>query len=255
MLGSVDASRRYRIALPEASLSYSQDAEWCVVDTGAGWQEIRFHDYAAIYAIDGLYERIFYDILRCDSPHYMGEFLARELHKAGVAPEQLRVLDLGAGNGIMGRELRDLGVDWVVGADILPEAARAADRDRPGIYRDYHVMDLSELTPSQHHRLTQCRFTALTCIAALGFGDIPPACFRTAFNLLEQRSWVALTIKNDFITADTDPSGFATLIRHAIDTKAFEVASTQQYQHRIATNGTPLHYTGIVGRKRANLPP
>jgi predicted TPR repeat methyltransferase len=249
---SVFYAKRHRIALPEPSQSYEQDAEWFVIQEDNGWKEIRFHDYTAIFEVAGLYEQLFYETLRCDSPRFIRELLGRELAKAGVDPGELRVFDLGAGNGIMGEELRELGVGCVVGADILAAAAKAAARDRPDTYRDYHVLDLTKLSAQQHQLLDGYEFNALTCIAALGFGDIPTACFRTAFNLVADGGWVALNIKEDFLSA-RDNSGFATLIKESIRSGVFEVLGSEVYQHRLATNRTPLHYAALVGRKRADL--
>jgi hypothetical protein len=182
----------------------------------------------------------------------MCAFLRGELEKAGTEPSALRVFDLGAGNGIMGEELGKLGVHFVVGADILPAAARAAERDRPGTYRDYHVLDLTALSPAEVTMLRGYEFNALACIAALGFGDIPPECFRAAFNLLSRDSWVALNIKEGFL-AETDTSGFSQLLRDAMRSGVLEVVDSRVYRHRLATNRTPLHYTGIIGRKRGEL--
>ncbi|HEX2300471.1 MAG TPA: methyltransferase domain-containing protein, partial [Pseudonocardiaceae bacterium] len=132
-----------RIAMPELSRRYEQDTEWCVVYLDGQWQEIRFHDYGQIYAIEGLYERLFYDILECRSPDVLSAAFGKQLQRSAIAPGDLRVLDLGAGNGIMGEKLAELGVGSVVGVDILPEAQRAAQRDRPGVYAEYHVLDMS----------------------------------------------------------------------------------------------------------------
>lgn len=234
-------------------MTYEQDSEWFVVDTGDGWQEFRFHDYGRIYDIEGLYEHLFYGVLRCDSPRFMCELLGQEMASADGAARRLRVLDLGAGNGIMGEELGKLGVEFVVGADILTEAAAAAERDRPAVYRAYHVADMTDLRPEAHRSLVEYEFNALTCVAALGFGDVPPECFRTAYNLLAPDAWVALTIKQGFLS-EKDTSGFSRLIRGAVGSGAFEISRSEVYQHRLATNGSPLHYTGIIGRKRADLP-
>lgn len=182
----------------------------------------------------------------------MSELLAAELSKADAPTADLRAFDLGAGNGIMAEELHRLGVDFVVGADILPSAADAAKRDRPDVYREYHVLDMLNLTDEQHGMLAKFAFNTLTCIAALGFGDIPPGCFRTAYNLLDEGGWVALTIKEGFL-AETDTSGFATMIREALRDGVFELIESRSYQHRLATNGDPLTYVGIIGRKRRDL--
>ncbi|MGH3991121.1 MAG: class I SAM-dependent DNA methyltransferase [Pseudonocardiaceae bacterium] len=256
-----------RIAMPERSQRYPQDTEWCVVHLDGQWREIRFHDYAQIYAVEGLYERLFYDILECRSPDVLAAAFARQLERAGTAPDELRVLDLGAGNGIMAEQLAGLGVDSVVGVDILPEAARAAQRDRPEVYAEYHVLDLADLplaghespgheSPGHespgHELLCRGRLNTLTCVAALGFGDIPPRCFTTAFNLVTDGGWVVFTIKDDFLS-DADTTGFAGLISDAVEDGMLELLWTERYQHRLATDRTPLCYTGVVGRKRGDL--
>ena len=252
LAGERNPGVRHRIALPEPSRCYEQDAEWFVLDTGEGWREMRFHDYGDIYAVPGLYEQLFYDVLRCDSPNVMCELLRGALAGAGIEPGELRVLDLGAGNGIMGEELAKLGVAFVVGTDILPQAASAAARDRPGVYRDYHVLDMTALSTTEYQILTDYRFNALTCVAALGFGDIPTPCLRAAVNLVDDGGWVAITIKENFLT-DADSCGFAALLDSASGPGALRTCASLVYPHRLATTGTPLNYTGLIARKRYDL--
>src|SRR3954466_2364583 len=111
-----------------------QDVEWCRVTVGGETREIRFHDYHEIYAVPGLYEFLFYERLRCCSPRVVRELLEQELQSEDVDPATLRVLDLGAGNGMVGGQLADLGARSITGIDLIPEAAAAARRDRPGVY-------------------------------------------------------------------------------------------------------------------------
>jgi SAM-dependent methyltransferase len=245
-------TRRFRIALPEPSIGYEQDSEWCVVDLEGGWREIRFHDYADIYAVPGLYERLFYEILHCSSPSVVRKMLEEQVVRAGADVASLRVLDLGAGNGIMAEELTAAGVGAVVGVDIIPAARAAALRDRPGVYREYHVLDMTALTEDQRTALTGYGLTALTCVAALGFGDIPPAAYREAYNLVADGGWIAFTIKDGFLS-DRDRSGFAGLIKGAIESGSLDVLASETYQHRLSTAREPLLYQGIVGRKVADL--
>ena len=248
------ARRALRVALPEPSSRFDQDDEWCVVQLSDGsWHEYRFHDYDRIFEVPGLYEKIFYDVLGCDSPAFMVGLLAEALDAAGADPATLRVLDLGAGNGIMAEELAKAGAGHAIGVDILPEAHRAADRDRPGLYADYLVADLTALTDAERTRLDAQRLDALTVVAALGFGDIPPDAFRTAYDAVADGGWVVLTIKDAFLAED-DPSGFARMIRGGMESGALEVARRERFQHRLATDASPLVYEGIVARKRGPLP-
>lgn len=241
------------LALPEPSMTFEQGDEWCVVKLADGWREFRFHDYADIYEIKGLYEKLFYDLLKCDSPRIVCELLSAELADRKIEPTTLRVLDLGAGNGIVGEELHKLGVERVVAADILTQAADAARRDRPTVYAEYVVTDMAKLIDEDRQRLAAHRFNALTCVAALGFDDIPPACFREAFNLVDDGGSIAFTLKDEFLT-DHDSTGFAGLIKRATASGALDITTSKPYRHRLAVDGTPLHYVAFVGTKRADLP-
>jgi 2-polyprenyl-3-methyl-5-hydroxy-6-metoxy-1,4-benzoquinol methylase len=241
------------VALPGPSLSMTQDGEWCVVCVDDNWRRIRFHDYDELYSVPGLYEKVIYDILRCDSPHVVRSLLQAELSDVAVPADELRVLDLGAGNGIVGQELADLGATFVVGVDIIEAAAEAAERDRPGLYDKYHVVDMTALDEGQRRELAGYRFNTLTCVAALGFGDIPPRAFVAAYNLIRPGGWIVFNIKEDFLSTG-DRSGFSGLIRAMLDDGTLELRQRQRYRHRLATDGHPLHYVAMVGIKRRDVP-
>jgi SAM-dependent methyltransferase len=230
-----------------------QDAEWCRVTIGDSTREIRFHDYEEIYAIPGLYELLFYERLKCCSPQVVRELLEQELSDEDVDPSVLRVLDLGAGNGMVGEQLAELGVEKVVGIDLLPEAAAAAERDRPGIYERYHVLDLTALSGPRRRELRSHRFNSLVTVAALGFGDIPPLAFAEAFNLVADGGWIAFNIKEHFLD-DGEPTGFSRLIGKLLETGIVDRRAEKVYTHRLATNGEALDYVAIVGVKQSDVP-
>ncbi|MCB9866301.1 MAG: class I SAM-dependent methyltransferase [Phycisphaerales bacterium] len=243
---------RLEIALPEPDHSLEQDAEWCVVRDGDRWRRIRFHDYESLFSIPGLYEKIIYDVLKCRSPRIIVGMLRDALRDAGTSAKSLRVFDLGAGNGIVAQRLTEIGVETIVGVDIIEEAARAADRDRSGVYENYHVCDLTALPEGEKRELAAYKFNCLTCVAALGFGDIPTEAFRTAYNLIEPDGWVAFNIKEDFL-ANEDTSGFAGLIRSMKAAGTMQVVHKERFQHRMGTDRQPIHYVGIIARKRRDI--
>lgn len=246
------AGPAFRLALPDATQSYEQDVEWCVVDDGTGWRELRFHDYAEIYQVPGLYERLFYEVLQCQSPPVVCDLLAGQLSADGVDPSGLRVLDVGAGNGIVAEELRARGIGKVVGVDIIGQARDAALRDRPDAYDDYRVVDLTALDVDLSAEIAGGGFDALACVAALGFGDIPPEAFRAAFDMVRDDGWLAFTLRADFLS-DTDTSGFSALVRSMMEGGELEELGAVTYQHRLATTRAPLHYRAVVARKRRAL--
>jgi predicted TPR repeat methyltransferase len=163
------------------------------------------------------------------------------------------VLDVGAGNGMVGEQLAAIGIETIVGTDILPEAAAAAERDRPGIYDDYLVLDLTDLDDETRRGLEALELGALTCVAALGFGDIPPAALAAAYDVLVPSGWLAFSIKEDFLE-ESGGSGFARLIRELVDSGMLEIRAQKRYRHRLAASGDPVHYIAVVARKRSPDP-
>jgi SAM-dependent methyltransferase len=228
-----------------------QDEEWCEVRVDDEWRRIRFHDYHEVYSIPGLYEQIFYDELRCDSPRTVCSLLQAQLDIANASASDLRVLDVGAGNGMVGEELQRLGAGCLVGVDIIEEAEMAAERDRPGIYDAYHTVDLTAMPRSVRRELLEQRLNTLVTVAALGFGDIPPLAFAEAFNLLSDHGWVAFNIKDRFLAEEE--SGFSKLIRHMLDEGVLTQRDETHYRHRLSVHGEPLHYVAIVAEKHGDV--
>jgi hypothetical protein len=231
-----------------------QDHEWCEVVLDDTPRRIRFHDYAEIFAVPGLYETIFHDHLNCTSPGAVVGLLERELRHDDVDPAELRGVDVGAGNGLVGEELAKLGVESLVGVDLLPEAAQAADRDRPGLYDDYVVCDLTELDSGDRRRLETVRPNLLTTIAALGFGDIPSEAFVTAYDVIADGGWIAFNIKADFLE-EADQSGFGELITGMLADGVLEERARLRYDHRLSINKEPIEYIAIVGVKQGDAAP
>ena len=231
----------------------AQDEEWCVVTVEGSEKRIRFHDYAAIYDIPGLYERLFYDRLECISPYRVTRLLAEVMRERGQSPEDLRVLDLGAGNGMVGDELQSLGVKTIVGVDIIPEARAAAMRDREGIYQAYFVTDMTDLPKDDAQRLVSKELNCLTTVATLGFGDIPPKAFSTALSLLATPGWLAFNIKEDFLQ-ERDDSGFARMVREMSRLGVIRIEAYRRYRHRLAIDGRPLYYVAMIASKQKEVP-
>jgi len=205
-------SLTHRIRFPsDSDAELAQDQEWCEVLLDEGWTRIRFHD--------------------------------------GDDPSRLTVLDLGAGNGMVGEALREHGFEEVTGVDITPEAGEAAERDRPGVYAGYHVCDLLDPPEDVAEELHEARFGAMTSVAGLGFGDVPPEVFTAALGLVEEGGWIAFTIKEDFLDG-ADDGGFAALIAGLLRSGAIEDRDRRRYQHRLDVNGDPIHYVAIAGVRR-----
>jgi predicted TPR repeat methyltransferase len=241
----------FALHLPDARTELDQDEEWCEIEIGGKRRRIRFHDYAAIYDVPGLYERLFAEQLECDSPRIVTDLLGDALRDAKVKPTQLTALDFGAGNGMVGELLDALSIGDIVGIDLLPEARDAAHRDRPGLYRDYLALDLTDLTSAQRRDLMRHDFSVMACVAALGFGDIPPLAFAEAFNFVGSPGWVAFNIRDRFLEDETGFGGFITrMLREGV----IDERARKRYVHRRSVTGSDLEYVAIVAEKRADVP-
>ena len=212
------------------------------------------HDYGAIYQIPGLYEAVVYRKLACHSPEIVIDLFASVLGQTEMTLAELNILDLGAGNGIVGTMLHRHGAKHIVGLDILDEAKAAVQRDSPGVYDDYVVADLANLSSEEEKYLSRKRLDALITVAALGFGDIPPHVFVRAFNLIRSGGLVALAIKEDFLNQSVDASGFAGLFQRLVDGSVITECARQKFIHRKTTDRGNLYYEAIVGRKVCDIP-
>lgn len=238
----------YALHFPQRETdAVAQDDECVHVELGGGSREIRFHDYSEIYAEPGLYEQLFYDELECQSPEVVVGELARHVDD----PADLRVLDVGAGNGMVGERLRGLGVDHLVGVDIIDAAAEAAERDRPDVYDDYLVADLTALSADDDTKLAAGGFNAMVTVAALGFGDIPPAAFAVAFNHVCDGGLIGLTIKEDFLTE----GDFAGFVRGLHEDGTIRVLGRHRYLHRLSVTGEELYYVAVIAEKQGEISP
>jgi hypothetical protein len=241
------------IRFPEAEAGLSQDAEWFEAKLNGEWKRLRIHDYDQVYMIPGLYECVVYRALKCNSPLRVTQLLAEALQDDEVSPQTLRVLDFGAGNGMEGPELQNLGVDIVVGADIIPEARDSTQRDRGWAYADYVVADFTALSAADEKRLRGHNLNAMTVVAALGFGDIPTKAFAKAIDVLDTPAYIAFNIKEDFVQ-DRDESGFAEMLRELAREDILRTHAYRRYRHRFSSSGKPLYYGAMVVTKQKEIP-
>lgn len=241
----------HNISFPiSAPHALGQDEAFFLLKEDGRELEVRFHDYDQIYDRAGLYEQLFYQRLRCASPRKARDLLAKVLQDNRTELTELRVLDLGAGNGMVG-ELIDAA--RVVGVDISESARRACERDRPDAYDAYFVTDMSRLEGELAQQLKSWQLDCLTCIAALGFGDIPVRAFANAFNLIRQHGWVVFNIKETFLK-ESDQSGFSLLVKHLLVSDTLQVHHLERYRHRISIDGRALFYYVLVGQKESDIP-
>jgi SAM-dependent methyltransferase len=236
----------FDIEFPPVQTAIDQNEEFFFLK-GAQDEKIQFHDYERIYKIPGLYEALFHDRLKCDSPAVIKNLLYKQVSEAEEAVQQMKILDFGAGNGLVAQALKEEDPEMIVGVDILEEAKEAAMRDRPEVYEDYVVEDLGEPSKSTWEKLESYDLNAMVSVAALGFDHIPPDGFINAFNLIEDTGWIAINLRDKFLTKEDD-SGFKKTLDWIAD-DYIDFKEEETYVHRLSVSGEPIHYTAIVGKK------
>lgn len=246
--------KKYNIQFPPIKTGHlDQDEAFFYLIQDNVKEKFLFHDYDKIYRIPGLYEQLFYERLKCVSPKKVTEALKHVIDVNKENFSEMRVLDFGAGNGMMGEEIKKIGVSRLVGVDILEDAKNATERDRPGIYDEYFVRDFTRLTEEDKEEIKSWNLNTLITVAALGFGDIPPLAFLEALNLINNEGWVAFNIKETFLNI-ADSSGFSQLIKELIFSEYLNINHLERYRHRISIEGQPLYYFSIVCWKSKDVP-
>jgi SAM-dependent methyltransferase len=244
----------FRPAADLGELVFSPGAEdWVEFGPVDARRRVAFHDYAALYAVPGLYDRVFRDELgMCSAQRVVGLY-ARALEQLDRPPAAERVLDLGAGNGIGGEELRRIGVDRVFGLDLEPQAREAARRDRPGVYDDYVVGDLAGPPEATLAALAALEPTTVLALSALGPGHAPPAVLDRALELLPGGGLFGFAVTPTLLAGSDDPAGRATgypeFLRELFADRADEIAR-DAYVHRRRTDGSDDLGVAFVGRLR-----
>ncbi|MFC5065217.1 methyltransferase [Actinomycetospora atypica] len=221
-----------------------QGEEQFLLHRDGATERLVLHDYAAVYSVPGLYEEVVQNQLQCASPATVAEAAVEAATSLGLGPAQLRVFDLGAGNGVVGEELRARGATVVVGADGIPEARDAAHRDRPGLYDHYLVgerLDGAEVT----RLVTEERLNALVAAGAVGEGHVPVDALDELWSTFPSGSVLALTLKDGNLD-DHDVSDVEAMVAARSDTTT---VVHRRFRHRLSMAGDELHYVVLAATK------
>ena len=210
-------------------------------------ERFRLHEYSRVYALPGLYEEVVQRRLRCASPSRLAEHVVTCTGAAGLEPGELGVFDLGAGNGVVGEELRARGVTRLVASDSAAAARDAALRDRPGLYAEYLVGDTDDL-PQVGELMRTHELNCLVAAGALGLGHISAGSFHRLWSAFAGQAWFAVSVNEDL--AQPGASDFGDYLAEFERRGEWgEIVLRERFRHRLTMAGDPIHYEAIVARK------
>jgi hypothetical protein len=232
-----------QVSFPEQS-GERPDQEVVEVAFDDGRRErLRIQDYARVFAVPGLYEEVVQRRLDCRAPKQVATMLARA---AGARAGELRVLDVGAGNGVSGEALAAAGLRPVAAIDLEPTARDAALRDRPGLYELYLCANLLAVRDDESAAIRALAPNALTCVGAMGGGHLPARAVAAAMDLLEPHALVALTLHP--IAGRDEPEVRA--LEALLEERLRDVVR-ERYRHRLTAAGRERYAEAMVGRLAA----
>lgn len=226
-----------------------QSDEYFYADIDGKRQLFNIHDYDSLYRIPWLYDVALYHALDCRTPTEMSDVIGTVWAQAHVDAASLRVLELGAGSGVFGYELRNtLHVGHLAAIDISPVARSAAERDRAGLYDAYYVDDLTKLSAETSAAFDAVQFNVVAVASATGWGNhIPVAGFQTGFDLLSTGGWFIFHVK----PGDPDPEciELCQWIEGLVERGELEQVYRGSHFHRKSSSGAEISYDVVIGRK------
>ena len=172
----------------------------------------------------------------------------------------LAILDVAAGNGIVGSELRkqlgeNPGIGTLVGIDLLQSARTATLRDRPDIYDQFLVADLIQPDERYLTQLKRFTFNVVTICAALGPGkdDLPLEAFDSAIDFLSVGGLLLFTV-NEANRRPSDPARWTIFLDGIRDgrgthRKDMIQIEKQRYNHRKTVQGEWIDYSALIYRR------
>jgi SAM-dependent methyltransferase len=243
--------QNYQISFPEVS-GLSQGEEYFYATISGKRQKIQLHDYQSIYQHPFLYEAVLCDVLKYGTPQEIIKALEQVVEGENISPQDMNVLEIGAGSGVFGEHLANFGVGKLTGLDIEPLAKEAAFRDRPGLYHDYFVLDLINLTSVQSERLLERQFNCVAVAAATGWGNhIPVAGFQAAFDHLMPNGLFVYHVKRD--KDDAECVELSRWVDNLMNEKVLDCKFHDSCFHRQTIDGQNIYYDVIIGIKRSKL--
>ena len=237
MRDGVSVAAAARRLAPTVQVDEAQDVvRW---SDGSAQRTTGLHDYAALYAVPGLYEAVFVEHLGSGSPALLTAALGEVLPPA--ARPGRRVLDAGAGTGLVGEHLVAAGFSPVWAVDLEPGSAVAVLRDRPACHRGARALDLLALDDADRAWLAEVDPDVVTVSGAVGFGHLPAPAFTVLADLLPAGGLLAVTVAPELADSPELADHAAVLLG-----PSFAVRARHDGVHRRTASGGLLPVRALV---------
>ena len=208
---------------------------------------LKTHQYGEIYKVPGLYEFIFYETLQCRSHTFMVGMLEKALRQEennGLLKSTF--LDFGAGTGLVGEELRKIGVERIIGLDILPRAMEAYQTAGGTSYEIYLIDNMSNPKKQTVQTIMEYGPHVAITVSALGFNDVPAVAFNNVLSFLAPNDLFAFNLCSKIL--ENGQAEYNEVISALEGCRKVEFLDKQKYVHRYSPGGKEILYHGFVGK-------
>ena len=110
-----------------------------------------------------------------------------------VTDKEVKILDAGAGTGMVGKELARLGFEHITALDLSPGMLMEAKKE--SVYEELKVGDLGKPLEFETGR-----FAGTTCIGTLTFGHAPPESLDELVRVTKTGGIVVFSMRTDYYT-------------------------------------------------------
>lgn len=164
-------------------------------------------EYGRMYEHPFLYDIIFGDILKLNAPVDLISYFTEVINQEAPTTK-FRVLELAAGSGLAGTQIKKSGkTELLIGVDILEQAKSAALRDQPNTYDNYFVWNFESLSEEQTTLLLNYKFNCFFVTTGTGgadddsgYKDVMLNAYKQAIKLLEPNSFIFFNIRQKHTT-------------------------------------------------------
>lgn len=197
---------------------------------------VRSWDYGTIYSIPFLYQKLFCDLLGYKGFQVLSELIFKYVPKRF---QNLRVLDVACGNGLMGKYLRDhspLKIENIVGTDISPEGIEALHRDYPNVYNTAFIFN-------DKNNFEQLQGFTFNCLSICGGAN--------QVKLEEIKKYISFLNEGAYLTFNLRLEEKGNTRKKILDWMNNELTfrESEIYDHRKLGNGTLVRHEAFMFEK------
>ena len=170
-----------------------------------------------------------YSVPRHVSPKLAAEMLVEHL-SSRMEVSEAEIFDAGCGTGLVGQDLRKLGVKTIDGCDISDRMRDIAQGT--GVYRSLSSIDLNGFAT-----LPDLKYDAVICVGTMTQGHVAREAFLDSYRLTKHKGLILVTIRDSV----WEKNGYEDYVQHMVRTRMVNIISNPKKTQRIAA-GVKAHF-------------